>query len=95
MGRIDFSKKIKKIVKKRVSYIKYILKKRNALHLSDNTIKDVSDSSSAKIVFENLVFNNIILELLYSLAVLIVCTIPIYIINRFFPVILGKKKKIQ
>ena len=75
--------------------IKYILKKRNALHLSDNTIKDVSDSSSAKIVFENLVFNNIILELLYSLAVLIVCTIPIYIINRFFPVILGKKKKIQ
>ena len=49
MGRIDFSKKIKKIVKKRFSYIKYILKKRNALHLSDNTIKDVSDSSSAKI----------------------------------------------
>ena len=95
MGRIDFSKKIKKILKKRVSYIKYILKKRNALHLSDNTIKDVSDSSSAKIVFENLVFNNIILELLYSLAVLIVCTVPIYIINRFFPVILGKKKKIQ
>ena len=95
MGRIDFSKKIKKIVKKRFSYIKYILKKRNALHLSDNTIKDVSDSSSAKIVFENLVFNNIILELLYSLAVLIVCTIPIYIINRFFPVILGKKMKIQ
>lgn len=95
MGRIDFSKKIKKIVKKRFSYIEYILKKRNALHLSDNTIKDVSDSSSAKIVFENLVFNNIILELLYSLAVLIVCTIPIYIINRFFPVILGKKKKIQ
>lgn len=95
MGRIDFSKKIKKILKKRLSYIKYILKKRNALHLSDNTIKDVSDSSSAKIVFENLVFNNIILELLYSLAVLIVCTIPIYIINRFFPVILGKKKKIQ
>lgn len=66
MGRIDFSKKIKKIVKKRVSYIKYILKKRNALHLSDNTIKDVSDSSSAKIAIHFHIFYIDLIDEIYE-----------------------------
>lgn len=43
-------------------------------------------------LFENLVFNNIFLELLYSFGIMIVCTVPIFVINHYFPALIGKKK---